>query len=145
MAIDPAATRTWAEENRAAWDVGRLVEMHEGKAVQVGHTLTLYARVPSEIPPSPERRAAVIATWDRLREIADALVEQEPAGTDIEVGPYDAEERFRRENGFRPEVSLEARIIREKDYFEPVDDGARERLRPIEQRLRDLGLRPGHW
>ena len=145
MAIDQQATRTWAEENRAAWDVGRLVEMHEGKPVQVGHTLTLYARVPSEIPPSLERRAAVIATWDRLREIADALVAQEPAGTDIEVGPYDAEERYRRENGFRPEVSLEARIVREKDYFEPVDDGARDRLRPMEQRLRELGLRPGHW
>ena len=85
------------------------------------------------------------ATWDRLREIADSLVAQEPEGTDILVGPYDAEERFRRENGFRPEVSLEARIVPEKDYFEPVDDGARDRLRPLEQRLRDLGLRPGHW
>lgn len=145
MAIDPAATRTWAEENRAAWDLGRLVEMHEGKPVQVGYTLTLYARVPIEIPPSPERRAAVTDTWDRLREIADALVALEPVGTDIVVGPYDAEERFRRENGFKPEVSLEARIVHEKDYFEPVDDGARARLRPMEQRLRELGLRPGHW
>ena len=145
MAIDPAATRTWAEENRAAWDLGRLVEMHEGKPVQVGYTLTLYARVPIEIPPSPERRAAVTDTWDRLREIADALVALEPVGTDIAVGPYDAEERFRRENGFKPEVSLEARIVHEKDYFQPVDDGARARLRPMEQRLRELGLRPGHW
>ena len=53
MAIDLEATRTWAKENRAAWDLGRLVEMHEGKPVQVGYTLTLYARVPTEIPPSP--------------------------------------------------------------------------------------------
>ncbi len=145
MSIDPEATRTWAEKNRAAWDLGRLVEMHDGKPVQVGYTLTLYARVPTEIPTSPERREAVIATWDRLREIADSLVAQEPVATDIEVGPYDAEERYRRENGFRPEVSLEARIVHEKNYFEPVDDGARDRLRPMEQRLRELGLRPGHW
>jgi hypothetical protein len=145
MAIDPAATRTWAEENRAAWDLARLVEMHEGKPVHVGYTLTLYARVPTETPPSPQRREAVIATWDRLREIADSLVAQEPAGTEILVGPYDAEERFRRENGFRPEVSLEARIVHAKDYFQPVQDEARDRLRPLEERLRELGLRPGHW
>jgi hypothetical protein len=145
MAINPATIRAWAEENRAAWDLVALVEMHEGALVQVGYTLTLYARVPTEIPPSPERREAVIATWDRLREIADALVTEEPAGTRIEVGPYDAEERFRGENGFRPEVSLEARIVHERDYFAPVDDQARDRLRPMEQRLRELGLRPGHW
>lgn len=145
MAIDAAATRTWARENRAAWGLGRLVEMHEGEPVQVGHTLSLYARVPTEIPPSPERRAAVIATWDRLREIADALVAEEPPGTRIEVDPYDAEERFRRENGFRPEVSLQARIVHEEDHFEPVEDDDRDRLRPLEERLRELGLRPGHW
>jgi hypothetical protein len=145
MALDADTTRAWAEENRAAWDLGPLVEMHEGQPVQIGYTLTLYARVPTEIAPSPKRRAAVIATWDRLREIADDLGAREPEGTDIEVGPYDAEERFRRENGFRPEVSLEARIVHEKDYFEPVDEGARARLRPLERRLRELGLRPGHW
>ena len=99
----------------------------------------------TEIPPSAERREAVIATWDRLREIADSLVAHEPEGTDIEVGPYDAEERYRRENGFRPEVSLQARIVHEKDYFDAVDADDRGRLRPIERRLRELGLRPGHW
>jgi len=145
MPVDPAEIRDWAEKNRAAWDVSRLVEMHDGKPVQVGFTLTLYARIPTEIPPSPERRAAVIATWDRLREIADTLVAQEPEGTDIEVGPYDAEERFRRENNFRPEVSLDARIVHEKDYFQPVDADDRGRLRPLELRLRALGLRPSHW
>jgi hypothetical protein len=145
MPIDPDETRQWAKENRAAWDLTRLVEMHEGSPVHVGFTLTLYARVPTEIPPSTERRAAVIATWDRLRDIAQALVAQEPEGTDIEIGPYDAEERFRRENGFRPEVSLEARIVQEEDYFQPMDADDQDRLRPLEQRLRDLGLKPGHW
>jgi len=143
--VDPAATRTWAKENRAAWELTRLVEMHEGQAVQVGFRLHLYARVPTEIPPSAERRAAVIATWDRLRAIAHSLVALEPTGTDLEVGPYNAMERYRRENGFRPEVSLQARIFHEKDYFESVDAGDRDRLRPLERRLRDLGLRPGHW
>ena len=111
----------------------------------MGYTLTLYARVPTEIPPSKERREAVLATWDRLREIADALVAREPEGTDIEVDAYDAEERFRRENGFRPEVTLYARIVREEDFFEPVKAGDREKLRPIEDQLKQLGLKKGHW
>lgn len=145
MPLDVAVTRRWAKENRAAWELSPLVEMHKGRAVQVGFRLHLYARVPTEIPPSPERRAAVIATWDRLREIADALVTLEPEGTDIEVGPYDAEERYRRENGFRPEVRLETRIVHEEDYFQAVDADDQKRLRPLEQRLKELGLRRGHW
>ena len=56
MPIDDAATRVWARENRAAWELAPLVEMHEGRAVQVGFRLHLYARVPTEIPPSAERR-----------------------------------------------------------------------------------------
>jgi hypothetical protein len=143
--MDPAATRAWAKQNRAAWELTPLVEMHEGRAVQVGFRLHLYARVPTEIRPSPERRAAIIATWDRMREITDSLVAVEPPGTEVEIGPYDAEERYRRENGFRPEVRLEARIVHKDDYFEAVDAEDRDRLRPLEQKLRELGLRPGHW
>jgi hypothetical protein len=142
---DPDEAREWARENRAAWELSPFVQMHQGQPVQVGYTLTLYARVPTEIPPSRERREAVLATWDRLRGIADALVAQEPEGTDIEVDAYDAEERFRRENGFRSEVTLYARIVHEKDYFAPVEAGDRERLRPLEERLRALGLRRDHW
>jgi hypothetical protein len=117
--------------------------MHKSEPVQVGYTLNLYARVPSGIPPSSERRSAAIAIWDKLRSIAEILVDEEPQGTKIEIGPYDAEERFRRETGFKAEVSLQARIVHEKDYFEPMDD--RERLKPLEKKLRERGLRPGHW
>jgi hypothetical protein len=145
VTLDPAGVRQWAQHNRAAWELSPLVEMHEGKPVQVGYTLSLYARVPTEIPPSRERREAVLATWDRLREIADDLVAREPRGKDIEVDAYDAEERFRRENGFRPEVTLYARIVHEEDYFEPVEAGERKTLRPLEDRLKELGLRRGHW
>jgi hypothetical protein len=143
MPAEPAEIRAWVEERRVSWDITRLVEMHEGASVQVGFTLNLYARVPTEIPPSSERRSAAIAIWDRLRSIVDSLAQQQPEGTDIEIGPYDAEELFRRETGFKAEVSLEARIVHEKGHFQPLDD--RDRLRPIEERLRELGLRPGHW
>jgi hypothetical protein len=145
VTLDAASTRKWAEENRVAWELSPFVQKRGDELIQVGYTLTLYARVPTEIPPSKERREAVLATWDRLREVADALVAREPEGTDIEVDAYDAEERFRRENGFRPEVTLYARIVREKDYFEPVKVGDREKLKPIEDRLRELGLKRGHW
>jgi hypothetical protein len=143
MSVDPSGIRAWAEEHRAAWDVTRLVEMHEGKPIQVGFTLTLYARVPTETPPSAERRTAVVGIWDRLRSIMETLAEHEPRGTDIEIDPYDAEELYRRETGFEAEVALQARVVHQKDYFQPMDDP--DRLQPIEERLRGLGLRPGHW
>ena len=73
------------------------------------------------------------------------ILEAFTRGTDIEVDAYDAEERFRRENGFRPEVTLYARIVREKDFFEPVEAGDRDKLKPIADQLRELGLKSGHW
>jgi hypothetical protein len=74
MAIDPAACRAWAREVKAAWEVTPLAEMERGCRVQVGFELTLYARIPTEVPPGEDREAAVVALWDRLREIAESLL-----------------------------------------------------------------------
>ena len=48
--------------------------MERGSRVQVGFELSLYARIPTEVPPGEERMVAVVALWDRLREIAESLL-----------------------------------------------------------------------
>lgn len=145
MAIDPAECRTWALQVKAAWEVAPLIEMERGAQVQVGFELSLFARAPTDLPPGADRQAGDEALWDRMREIAESLVPL--AGTDarIEVDPFEAASRLRPETQFAPEILLSARLFRGSDLLVPVKTGDRERLKPLEDRLHELGLKPRSW
>jgi hypothetical protein len=144
MPIDTAETRAWAERNKAAWELTPLIEMAHGQRVQVGFELELYARIPAGIS-GEEQDEALVGIWDRLRQIAEEAAPEEPAHSRLEVEPFDAAGRLRPETGFAPEVLLKARIFHAAGYFEPASLDERERLRPLEDRLRELGLRPKCW
>jgi hypothetical protein len=144
MPIDPAECRTWAQQVKAAWEVSPLIEMERGAQVQVGFELSLYARAPADLP-AGSREDASVATWDRLREIAESLVPLAGTGARIEVDPFEAAARLRPETQFAPEVLLSARLFHGSDLLAPVKPGDRERLKPLEDRLNELGLRPRSW
>jgi hypothetical protein len=145
MAIDPAECRVWAEQAKAAWEVTPLIEMEKGVQVQVGFELSLFARVPGDVPPGPEREAAVGRVWDRLREIAESLLPLAGADGRLEVDPFEAAARLRPETQFAPEILLSARLFHGPDLLAPVREGDRERLKPLEDRLGELGLRSRSW
>jgi len=145
MAVDPAETQAWARDNKAAWEVAPLVEMHKGERLQVGFELEMYARIPVAIPPSAEREKVVEALWDRLREIAESLLPIVGDNSRIEVEPFEAAGRLRPETNFAQEVLLQARLFHAADYFAPVGDGDRERVKPLEAQLIAIGLRQRSW
>jgi hypothetical protein len=145
MAIDPAECRTWAQQAKAAWEVTPLIQLEKGAQVQVGFELSLYARVPTDVPAGGERLAAVEKLWDRMREIAESLLPLAGADARVEVDPYEAAARLRPETQFAPEVLLSARLFHGSNLLEPAKPGDRERLRPIEERLHELGLKPRSW
>jgi hypothetical protein len=145
MAIDPSECRPWAQQARAAWEVTPLVEMERGTQVQVGFELSLYARVPTDIPPGSDGEAAFEALWDRLREIAESLVPLAGKDARLEVDPFEAAARLRPETQFAPEVLLSARLFHGSDLLTPVRPGDRERLKPLEDRLQELGLKARSW
>ncbi len=145
MTIDVAECRLWAEQAKAAWEVTPLIEMERGQQVQVGFDLELFVRFPPDLPPGPERRAAVLALWDRMREIAESLAPLAGADARVEVDPFDEATRLRPETQFAPEILLTARLYHGSDLMAPVQPGDRERLRPLEERLHELGLKPRSW
>lgn len=145
MTVDVADCRRWAEQAKAAWEVAPLVQLKRGEQVQVGFRLELFARLPTGLPPGPERRAAVEALWDRLREIAESLLPLAGADSRLEIDPFDAATRLRPQTRFAPEVLLAARLFHGPDLLEPVRPGDRERLKPLEERLHELGLKPRSW
>ena len=145
MPIDPAECRAWAAQVKAAWELTPLIEMERGEEVQVGFELSLYARTPGDVAASLEKDAAVEGIWDRLREIAESLVPLMGADGRLEVDPFDAAARLRPETGFAPEVLLSARLFHGSDLLAPVQPGDRERLKPMEDRLHELGLKSKSW
>jgi len=145
MPIDPEECRAWAAQVKAAWELTPLIEMERGAEVQVGFELSLLARVPGEVPEHLEQQAAVERTWDRLREIAESLLPVVGEDGRLEVDPYDAAARLRPETQFAPEVLLSARLFHGSDHLAPVKPGDRERLKPLEDRLHELGLRSKTW
>ena len=145
MTIDAAETRVWAEKNKAAWELAPLVEMHHGEQVQVGYELDLYARVPTELADREDKEMTMEAVWDRLREIAESLVPTDSRVARIDVDPFEAAACLRPETRFAPEVLLKARLFHASDYFAPVSQADREGLKPLEDRLHDLGFKSRTW
>jgi hypothetical protein len=145
MAVDPAETQDWARLNKAAWEIAPLVEMHKGERMQVGFELSLYARLPPEAQASAAEEAALEGLWDRLREIAESLLPIAGSGARIEIDPFEAAGRLRPETNFAQEVLLTARLFHASDYFAPVAEADRERMKPLEARLAELGLRQHGW
>jgi len=143
MPIDAAECRTWAQQVKAAWELTPLIELERGEQVQVGFELSLFARAPPEVLPG--REAAVSTLWDRMREIAESLVPVAGPDARIEVDPFEDADRLRPETQFAPEVLLSARLFHGSDLLAPVKPGDRERLRPLEDRLHDLGLKQHCW
>jgi hypothetical protein len=144
MTMDDEATRAWAIEKKACWEIVPLVERHHGELMQVGFDLSLFARIP-DLPAGDERFAEVHAMWDRLREIADSLGGLLAGDGRIEVDPFEEAGRLRPETGFAPEIMLQARLFHSAEYFTPPSAADRARLRPIEQRLGELGLHAKAW
>jgi hypothetical protein len=144
VTIDAAECRRWAERTKASWEITPLIEMERGVQVQVGFDLELFARLPTDLPAGPDR-AAEEALWDRLREIAESLAPLAGADSRVEVDPFDDATRLRPETRFAPEILLTARLFHGPNLLEPVRPGDRERLRPLEERLRELGLKPRSW
>jgi hypothetical protein len=141
MTVDAAGMQAWASENRAAWEIAPLYEMHKGERLQVGFELELYARIPGGTPPD-DRLEAI---WERLREVAESLLPLAGEKARIEVDPFEATGRLRPETNFAPEVLLQARLFHASDYFAPVQEADRGQIKPIETRLCELGLRRRCW
>ncbi len=141
MPIDPNECRAWAAQVKAAWDLAPLIEMERGKEVQVGFELSLYARAPRDVAADLEGQKTIERAWDRLREVAESLVPLLGPDGRLEVEPFDRAARLRPQTGFAPEVLLSARLFHGSDLLVPVKPGDRERLKPLEDRLQELGLR----
>lgn len=144
MGLTDAEWTDWARAHRVSYEIAPLVEMRGGDKLQVGFTVSLYAEAPQELAPGAEDSAASEKLKQELaRCAADALANEERVARtepDPEGGVM-----LRPENELKPEVCLSWRIFHKDEYLKPVTDADRESLALCEKRLRELGLKRGHW
>lgn len=139
-----AETRTWTCARRAAFEILPIEQMHDGRRVAVGFELNLYARLALDGDEGQRERDAA-ETHARLVALLRSVLTREHATARVEVSPRRGAAKLRPESGYRPEIALEARILRREETFLPLPTSTRQRLQPLEERLLDLGLRRGGW
>ena len=122
-----------------------LVEMVKGRRLQVGFTVSLYARLPMGKGPGAERRAEAAKVWQGLREIVESLVPKEGGGARVEVDAPRTAAVFRPESQMKPEIALVARVFHAEGSFAEVTAEERDRLAVAAKRLTEMGLKQGHW
>jgi hypothetical protein len=135
----------WAEAHQACFEIDPLIEMRGAEKIQVGFTLELYARLPMESGPGPERRQSGAAVWERLRTILESVLPREGGSARVEIEPRRMAAVLRPENQMQPEVTLRARIFHADDLWKAVTPGDRDRREAFEKKLVAVGLKAGHW
>ena len=144
MSVEPEDA-AWARAHRACFQVGPLVEMQGKQKVQVGFTVDLYAALPREQVPGPERIAEAARIWERLRTIVESLAAEEGSTARVEIEPFRVAAYLRPENELKPEIGLRARVFHGDAYFKAVTDDERKRLSAVARQLEATGLRADHW
>jgi hypothetical protein len=114
--------------------------MVKGKKVQVGFTISLYARLPLETGPGPERRTAAAKVWEGLREIVKSLAPMRGSRARAEIDPPRTAAYFAPDSQMEPEVALSARVFHAADYLAEVTAGEGTKLHQVTRRLTELGL-----
>lgn len=137
--------KEWAGAHKACWEVQPLVELHDGRRMQVGFEFNIFAQFPRAATTPEARQAAFPELIAKLQELAHGVFPAEAAVARFEVQPIETAVRLRSESEFEPEVQLTVRVFHRQEYFQAVGEGDRKRLAPLEQRLKALGLKAKAW
>lgn len=140
-----AEWREWAETHRACWEVMPLIEYHNGQNLQVGFEFNIFAQIPPSASTPEARREAFPGIAARLTELVGSAFPIEGGIARFEASRVETAVRMRPETGFAPELQITCRVFHKEDYFQKVVEGERQRLAPLEERLRTLGLQAKSW
>ena len=136
----------WARTHRARFELEPLVELIEGKQIQVGLTVFLYARFPSGEKDSAARRARAGEIQVGLRDIVQKLKPGGDSAARMEIQPPRQAAVLSPQGGMEPEIVVEARFFHAGDYTKEVTREEKDKLLSgIRHALTAAGLREGQW
>ena len=81
-------TAAWAKAHEACYETEPIMEVRDSVKIQAGFVLSLYARLPMEVPAGEDRRAAGGAIWERLHAIVtEAIADQGAENVTLDIEP----------------------------------------------------------
>lgn len=140
-----AEWQEWSRVHKACWEVQPLVELHQGQRLQVGFEIQLFVQFPPDVKGPEERRRVFPEIHARLAELCQEVFPSEGAVARFEVEPPEPSAKLRPETQFAAELQRTVRVFHKQEYFQGVAADARQRLLPLEERLKAFGLKPGSW
>ena len=129
----------WVRDHGAYFDVGPLVELVRGRQVQVGCTVSLYARVPQDERPRSERWLDEALIRGKLHAMAQSLAPPPGSRGRLEIQPERTPASFMAADpGRLPEVAVTARVF----HGGPEAPGGEDKTdQEIARRLLELGVK----
>ena len=136
----------WARTHRARFELEPLVELIEGKQIQVGLTVFLYARFPMEEKEGAKRRAQAEEILTGLRDIVQKLQPGGESAARMQIQPFRQAAVLSPQGGMEPEIAVEARFFHAGDYTKEVTREEKDKLLSgIRHGLTAAGLKEGQW
>jgi hypothetical protein len=127
----------WIHEHKCTYEIHPVLELSEGGPSHSGFELNLHAELAVPETMGPAAGKALDDIRDKLGEILESLIPKD-AKAHIERAPFRRAIRFPKGAAGNPVVTRSVRIFH-PDYA-AMQPGDRERLRPTEERLMDLGF-----
>jgi hypothetical protein len=140
-----AEWRDWSAAQKACWEVTPLVELVDGRKVQVGFEFNVFAQFAKDVSGDEARKAAFPVLRAQLEALAGEVFPREEAVERFEIAPVESALRLRAEAEYAPEMLLLVRVFHRQEYFQPVGEDDRHRLSPLEDRLKAYGLKARSW
>jgi hypothetical protein len=134
----------WAKDHAARYEVAPLFEMVKGNKIQVGFTVSLYARLPLDKAPGTERRAEAAAIRERLAKLVQSLVPREGSRARVEIDPPRAAVVLESEGQREPEIALYARVFHGDEYFAEATAAEEKKVHDVTRRLTEMGFQERH-
>jgi hypothetical protein len=141
-----ADVAAWARTHRARFELEPLVELIDGRQVQVGLTVFLYARLPMGEKEGSKRRARAEEILVGLRDVVQKLKPGGDSPARMQIQPFRQAAVLSPQGGMEPEVAVEARFFHAGDYAKEVTREEKDKLLSgIRHGLTAAGLREGQW
>jgi hypothetical protein len=137
--------RAWAREHKVCYQVHSLMQKYGEQLVQVGFEFEIAARLPKAAARGESRRQTTQRLLSAIAQLAHRVFPAEGEVARFDLAPSEPLAQLRRETGFQPEVRRVIQVYHKEDYWQAVGEGDRQRLGPVEQRLRELGVKAGSW
>ena len=137
--------REWAREHKVCYEVRPLMQNNGEQLVQVGFEFEIAARLPKAAGRGESRQQTTRRLLSAMAQLVHRVFPAEGEVARFELAPFQPVAQLRRETRFQPEVRRVVQVYHKKDFWQRVGEGDRQRLGPLEQSLRELGVKAGSW